>query len=198
MIKRIQRAECLQLYPEFPQQEIITDEEGELDLGDLIFPETYAKHWLSADATETDPELFLIRQLTELLGQLNIRQLIFMPELKKSWLSKLARNRKDYKPLMKAIRYFKSQQIRNHFDGGLKVQASDYTSFFKHFIVLLRCDGSMPYVYFLDKDRTFLGFIHYRAELYLYSLTETADIALRQTGVFNLMRPEPLSTTIPS
>ncbi|MBF6640144.1 hypothetical protein IVB69_01495 [Flavobacterium sp. J49] len=114
-------------------------------------------------------------EITKLYKNLSVESLIFFGDYDRNWISKFTEERKDYKPLIESVDYFKEQKINKRFNGAVKVNLSELEKFIKHFFVLTRCDSDFAYYHFLDEKENLLGFIHYSGEIRFDTLNEKMD-----------------------
>ena len=172
MLTKINREDCLKDYPNFPLRHYdeVSDEE------EYYYPKVFAAQWLkvTSDDKNERPKL-LASELTKLLKQLSYNKLIFLGDTEQTWISKLSLERNDYEALNEALQYLASNNVDKNFNGGLQVDISDLSEFFKHFYCLTSCDASLPYFHFMDVDQNFIGHIHYSGEVRIDTLNEATQ-----------------------
>jgi hypothetical protein len=185
MIEKISRDICLIKYRKLPlcEYDKVSDD-------DINFqPEIHSFYWLKL---EKEFEKKLPNQIVLLAESLEIDKLIFLGEMNKPWISKFTESREDYKPLIKAIEYFKIHKIEKRFNGGVKVENNEFENFIKHFYIITRCDGGFFDYNFIDENENYLFYLHYSGELKVLTLNEIANTnflkAIKQTKFINSER----------
>ena len=160
MIEKINRNICLVKYRKFPLRDFEKDEEIS------FHPKTHSHFWLTLEcSSEAQLTKILSSELTKLYKNLNVENLIFFGDYNRTWISKFTEERKDYKPLIESVDYFKKHKITKRFNGAVKVNLAELEKFIKHFYILTSCDGGFAYYHFLDEKENLLGFIHYSGEV---------------------------------
>ena len=169
MIEKISRDICLIKYRKLPlcEYEKITDENI------CYYPKIHSFYWLKL---QKEFEKKLPSQIVLLTKSLNIDKLIFLSETNKPWISKFTESRKDFKPLIKSIKYFKSHKIDKKFNGGVKVENKEIENFIKNFEIITECDGGFFGFNFTDENENYLFYIHYSGELKVLTLNEKANV----------------------
>lgn len=170
MIEKINRNICLIKYRKFPLRDFVKDEEIS------FYPKIYSHYWLTLEHnSQTQLTKILSSEITKFYKNLSVESLIFFGDYDRKWISKFTKERKDYKPLIQSVDYFKEQKINERFNGAVKVNLSELEEFIKHFFVLTRCDSAFAYYHFLDEKENLLGYIHYSGEIRFDTLTEKMD-----------------------
>ncbi len=95
------------------------------------------------------------------------------------WISNWTKNRKDYKPLIKTLEYFKSIKVNGNFNGAIEVKKDELASFLPHFYMITRCDGGFFYYYFTNQNEDILFYLHYSGELKIITLNKKYDEKFR-------------------
>lgn len=172
MLKKISRKDCLKKYPLFPLRHYDEDHDEE----DFFYPPVISGQWLEL-SINNDEELTdkLAKELTSLLKSLDIDYLVFLGDTEQPWLSTLALERRDYMPLVEAVRYFMHHQIDRAFNGGVAVSMGNLEIFLIHFYTLVRCDASLPYFHFTDNNQQILVTIHYSGQVRIDRFHEQAN-----------------------
>lgn len=117
----------------------------------------------------------LIKNFVHLYENLEFEKLIFLGQINKPWISKYTSKRKDYKALLEALSYFKSNKIGRKFNGGVEVSKDSWKEFLKHFFVITRCDGGFFDYYFTDENQNILFHLHYSGNLKALPLNAIYD-----------------------
>jgi len=165
MIEKISRDICLIKYRNFPLSEFekVSDEKN------CYHPKIHSLYWLKSEEN-------LIKEIVLLIRKLNINKLIFLSEMNKPWISKFTESRKDFKPLIKAIEYFKSHKIEKKFNGGVKVESKEFEKFLQNFYVITKCDGGFFDYNFMNENEDYIFYIHYSGELKVLTLNEKSNV----------------------
>lgn len=185
MIEKITRDICLIKYRKLPlcEYDKVNDNDVNFD------PEIHSFYWLKL---EKEIEKELLNQIVLLAKKLEINELIFLGEMNKPWISKFTESRKDYKPLVKAIEYFKIHKIEKRFNGGVKIEYNELENFIKHFYTITRCDGGFFDYNFIDENENYLFYLHYSGELKVLTLNDIANThflkVIKQTKFINSER----------
>lgn len=168
MIKKISRDLCLIKYRNLP----LCEYDKEIDDDIYYYPEIHSFYWLKL---EEGFEKKLHNEIVLLSKKLNIDNFIFLGGMNKPWISKFTESRKDYKPLIKTIEYFKSHKIEKRFNGGVNVEIAELEKFIKNFYIITKCDGGFFDFYFTDENENYIFYIHYSGELKVLTLNENAN-----------------------
>ncbi|MBV6879719.1 hypothetical protein NG800_005520 [Epilithonimonas ginsengisoli] len=165
MIKKIKRDICIIKYRSLP----LTEYEKETDSDVYNHPNIKSAYWLKL---EKDSPKNLRNQFIKLIKNLEIENLIILGEMNKPWISKFTSKRKDYKPLIKSLEYFKSQKITTIFNGGLELHIDDLVTFFPHFYTITRCDGGFFDYNMIDEKQNIILYLHYSGEIKIMILNK--------------------------
>ncbi|MBS7787663.1 hypothetical protein KIH23_10170 [Flavobacterium sp. CYK-55] len=168
MIEKISRDICIIKYRKLP----LCEYEKVTNSNVYYYPEIHSFYWLKL---QKEFEKKLPSQIILLTRNLNIDKLIFLGAMNKPWISKLTESRKDYKPLIKAVEYFKSHKIEKRFNGGVKVENKEMENFIRNFQIVTECDGGFFDFNFIDENENYLFYIHYSGELKILVLNENAN-----------------------
>jgi hypothetical protein len=150
MIKKINRQECLSLYPFFPQTTY--DEEK----GEEIFvqPDVVAQYIVTLPSkTFRGHARDMGLQLAEWMEITGIDSLIFLGDRQVSWRYQ----DNEFKPVSDALQYLAANQIEKNFKGAIMVDIGEMAHFIKHFAWLVRCNASLPYFSFTDPGQNIMG-----------------------------------------
>ncbi len=168
MIKKISRDICLIKYRKLP----LCEYEKETDEQFCHHPEIHSSYWLKL---QEGFEKKLSSEIVSLTKKLNIDKLVFLGEMNKPWISRFTESRKDYKPLIKVIEYFKSHKIEKRFNGGVSVGNAELEKFIQNFYIITRCDGGFSDFNFIDENENYIFYIHYSGELKVLTLNEKSN-----------------------
>ena len=164
-IKKIKRDICLIKYREIP---LIAYEE-ETDSEVFYFPNSKFTYWIKL---EKNSSKIFIRETIKLLKLLNLKNFIFLDAKNKSWISKETQKRKDYKPLIRTVEYFKSLKIDNKFNGGIEIAFEELNNFLPHFYKITSVDSGFFDYHFTDINQNIIFYIHHSGEIQLLILNQ--------------------------
>lgn len=167
MIKKLKRDLCITKYRELP----LTHYDKETDSEIFFYPEFEYIYWIKL---EDDSKIF-IKEFVKFIKLLEIENLIFLDKINKPWITKYTEKRKDYKPLIKALEYFKSQKIWGNFNGGVMMNKNDLKNFLPHFYMITRCDGGFFDYNFIDEKQNIIFYIYYTGEIKITTLNKETD-----------------------
>lgn len=172
MLTKIERQDCLEKFPKFPQREYDKSQDAEL----FSYPKIHSFYWLKPQSKSSRGlTKILATEITALFKKLKISKLIFLGDTKYPWISKLSAERVDYAPLTNALTYLTSNKIGRRFNGAIEVDISELFVFIQHFYIITRCDASFAYFHFMDKGQNLIGYIHYSGELRIDTLNKMTD-----------------------
>lgn len=168
MIRKISRDICIIKYRKLP----LSEYEKESDEDICYHPEIHSFYWLKLSK---ELKSQLPNQILLLAKSLDIDNLIFLGEINKPWISKFTASRKDFKPLIKAVEYFKKNKIEKRFNGGVKVENTEIVDFIENLQIITGCDAGFFDFNFIDEDENYLFHIHSTGELKVIALNEIAN-----------------------
>lgn len=170
MIKKLERDFCLINYRKLPL--LYYDKKSDLDF--YYEPKYKSFYWLKLEKSN-DKEI--IKELIKLIDLLSIEKVVFLDEINKPWITKFTSKRKDYKPLIKALEYFKSKKIWGNFNGGVFVDKEDLNEFLPHFFRITVCDSGFFDYNFIDESQNIIFHLHYSGEIKILTLNKKVDTA---------------------
>ena len=106
---------------------------------------------------------------------IEFKKFIFLGSINKPWISKITKKRKDYKPLIKTLKYFSYIKVNNKFNGGIEIDKDYIKDFLKNFYTITRCDGGFFDYYFSDINQNILFYLHYSGEFKILPLTDDVN-----------------------
>lgn len=184
-IKRIKRDICLIKFRKLPLIEY--DKESDADV--FHFPKSKYSFWIKLEKNSAKN---LVAQIIKLLKILELKTFIFLDAKNKSWISKQTKERKDHKPLIKAVEYFQSLKIDKKFNGGIQIELEKLNEFLPHFYTITRCDSGFFDYYFTDLNQNIIFYIHYSGEVQIICLNKQINSkfleAVKQTKFVDSFR----------
>lgn len=169
MIKKLERDFCLVNFRNFPL--LHYDKKENLEF--YYEPKFISFYWLKVDK---EGNKNLINEVVKLINLLKLDDIIFLDAINKPWINKHTSKRKDYKPLIKTLEYFKSKKIYGNFNGGILVENDDLKEFLFHFFRITVCDSGFFHFHFMDKSQKIIFYLHYSGELKILTLNKKIDI----------------------
>ena len=170
-IKILERDFCIIKYRKLP----LTFYIKEIDEDIFYYPEIESFYWIKLadfDNQRKDTSKKLISQIIKLVKILEFEKIIFLGEINKPWVSKITSKRKDYKPLIKSLEYFKENKIWGKFNGGVEVSVKNLKQFLPHYFMITRCDGGFFDFHFTDEKENIIFYIHYSGEIKIMTLNK--------------------------
>lgn len=168
MIKKLDRDYCIIKFRNLPLHHY--DKKTESDT--FYNPKNKGFYWIKLPESKKDNSKELIDELIKLISNLEIENLIFLDEINKPWISKFTSERKDFKKLKEALKYFDSNKIWTKFNGGVLVNKKDLKEFLVHFYIVTQCDSSFFSYNFIDEDQKIIFYIHHSGEVSIKTLDE--------------------------
>ncbi|QES88565.1 hypothetical protein [Rhizosphaericola mali] len=172
-IKRISRNICLIRFRKLPLIEYEKETQSEV----IYFPKSKYLYWLKLEKGSTE---ILEDQIIKLLKLLKFKTFIFLDARNKSWISKQTEKRKDFKPLIKTIEYFKSLKINSKFNGGIQVESEKLNEFLPHFYTITRSDSEFFDYHFTDINQNIIFYIHYSGEVQIICLNKKSNVIFKE------------------
>ena len=168
MIKKISRDICLIKYRKLP----LCEYEKETDLDICYYPERKSFYWIKLEDKSVKN---VSKEIVQLIKNLGVKNVIFLGQINKPWISRSTANRKDFKPLLKVLDYFKSHKIEKKFNGGVMVGIKELEKFVSNLYVITKCDGGFFDFHFTDENQSFIFHIHYSGEIKVFTLSEESN-----------------------
>ena len=167
-IKKIKRDIFLIKYRKLP----LLEYEKETDSDIFYYPECNYIYWIKL---EKDNPQKLITEFIKLLDLFEFKKFIFLGSINKPWISKITKKRKDYKPLIKTLKYFSYIKVNNKFNGGIEIDKDYIKDFLENFYTITRCDGGFSDYYFSDINQNILFYLHYSGEFKILPLSDDVN-----------------------
>ena len=165
MLISIARKNCLELFKSFPV--------ADYNRAHCVYPETFSSLILTIKNAKSSRGMakLLGLELTKMIKYLDCDELIFLGDTKRPWLYQ----DNDYPPVKKAMQYLIDNKISKSFHGAILVNTVQLPLFIKHLYWLTRCNASLPYFYFMDKNQKILGHICQYGNVHFGILLEEID-----------------------
>jgi hypothetical protein len=168
MIVKIKRQEAIDKFPNLPLRHYNQKEDEEV----FNYPEVFANYILTLPSKSYRVHIKLLgTQLASLASNLGYDNLIFMGDVDTAWLRRF----NTYENFQEALQYLVDSKITKRFNGALQVDIAEIPTFIKHLAWLVRTNGILPYVHFVDPEQNFIGSICQYGNLHLSTKNKTAD-----------------------
>lgn len=172
MFIKIKRKEALLKYPQFPTRHYddVTDEEI------FFYPPSFKNYILTLHSKSFKGHIRSAGiEITKLTKHFSWETLIFLGDTELGWLHQ----QNDYKPVEQAQQYFTSHNVGKSFNGALHVDFTELPLFIIHLGWLIRCNASLPYIYFSDIGQNIIGHICKYGNVHISALNKSADKTLK-------------------
>ena len=169
MFKKINRKDCLDQYPKFPQSDNLNEK--------FFFPKEHQGYilMLSSKSIKSHAKN-LATETVNLIEHLGIESLIFLGDTETPWLYQ----QNDYTPVKSALQYLSEKRVGRKFNGGFEIDINELRLFITHLFWLVRCNATFPIVHFMDKDQHFIGSICKYGNIHFFSLYKKDNDLLKE------------------
>ena len=136
------------------------------------YPKVFANYILTLPSKSYKGHVKLLgAQLVSLVNNLGYDNLIFLGDVDIAWVRRL----NNYETFQDSLQYLVDNKIKKRFNGALQVYAAEIPDFIKHLAWLVRTNGILPYVHFIDLDQSIIGNICQYGNLHISTKNKTAD-----------------------
>ncbi len=179
-MKKVQRKIFLERFPDFVRYNTRKDE--------YYFPSIFDSHILTLDSKSARGYARLLAtEVAKLFRKMHFEKLYFLSDQNIPWLYRIDYG---YKYVNQAFDYLKENNVSKTFSGALELDLNQLPEFIKNLYWLVRCNGIITYVYFIDEGSNVLGSICQYGSVHLNILNEKADsdflLALNKTKFIQL------------
>jgi hypothetical protein len=123
----------------------------------------------------------LATQWVSLFKKMGYANLYFIGQTNIPWLY---RTDHDYKYVVDALVYLHDNGISKTFNGAIKININELYEFAIHLYWLVRCNGILDYVDFINGDDNLMGNICKYGSLHLSTLNKITDDSLNEVLAF--------------
>ena len=168
MLIKIDRQEAIDKFPILPLRHYNpTDDEDVFN-----YPKVFGNHVLTLPSKSYKGHIKLLgTQLVSLANNLGYDSFIFLGDENIAWLRRL----NTYESFQEALQYLVDNKIGKRFNGALQVDTTEIPTFIKHLAWLVRTNGILPYVHFIDSGQKIIGNICQYGNLHISTKNKTAD-----------------------
>ena len=168
MLIKIDRQEAINKFPNLPLRQY--DPKADDDV--FKYPTVFANYVLTLPSKSYKGHIKLLgTQLVSLANNLGYDNFIFLGDLDIPWLQRL----NTYENFQEALQYLVDNKINKRFNGALQVDTAEIPTFIKHLAWLVRTNGVLPYVHFIDPGQNIIGNICQHGNLHVSTKNKTAD-----------------------
>ena len=168
MLIKIDRQEAIDKFPNLPLRHYDKKEDEDV----FNYPKVFANYILTLPSKSYKGHVKLLgAQLVSLVNNLGYDYLIFLGDIDIAWLRRL----NTYEAFQDSLQYLVDNKIKKRFNGALQVYAAEIPDFIKHLAWLVRTNGILPYVHFIDPDQSIIGNICQYGNLHISTKNKIAD-----------------------
>ena len=168
MLIKIDRQEAIDKFPNLPLRHYNKKEDEYV----FNYPKVFANYVLTLPSKSYKGHVKLLgAQLVSLANNLGYDNFIFLGDEDIAWLHRL----NTYETFQDALQYLVDNKIKKRFNGALQVYVAEMPTFIKHLAWLVRTNGILPYVHFIDPDQSIIGDICQYGNLHISTKNKTAD-----------------------
>lgn len=168
MLFKIARQEAIDRFPAFPLRHYDAKEDEEV----FNYPKVFANYVLTLPSKSYKGHVKLAgTELVNLTKGLGSDSLIFLGDINISWLQRF----NTYTNFQESLQYLADNKIGKRFNGALQVDTTELPVFIKHLAWLVRTNGILPYIHFIDPGQTIIGTICQYGNLHFSTKNKKAD-----------------------
>ena len=136
------------------------------------YPEIFSNYILTLPSKSYKGHIKLLgTQLVALANNLGYDNFIFLGDEDIAWLRRL----NTHESFQDALQYLVDNKINKRFNGALQVDTTKIPTFIKHLAWLVRTNGILPYVHFIDPAQRIIGNICQYGNLHISTTNKTVD-----------------------
>jgi hypothetical protein len=168
MLIKLNRQEALNKFPNLPLRHYNPKEDEDV----FNYPKVFENYVLTLASKSYKGHIKLLgAELVSLANNLGFDTFIFLGDEKTAWLRRLD----TYDNFQEALQYLVDNKVTKRFNGALQVKTTEIPTFIKHLVWLVRTNGILPYVHFIDPEQNIIGNICQYGNLHISTKTKTAD-----------------------
>lgn len=173
MLIKINRQKAINNFPTLPLRHYDQEKDEEV----FSYPKVFANYVLTVPSKSYKGHIKLIATaLVALMKGVGCDNLIFLGDEDTPWLRRL----NTYENFKESLQYLVDNKIGKRFNGALQVHINEIPVFIKHLAWLVRTNGILPYVHFIDPNQNILGEICQYGNLHLSTMNKEADKYLEE------------------
>jgi len=168
MLIKIDRQDAINKFPNLPLRHYDPKEEEDV----FNYPKVFANYVLTLPSKSYKGHVKLLgTELVSLANNLGYDNFIFLGDEDIAWLRRL----NTYETFQDALHYLVDNKINKRFNGALQVDKAEIPTFIKHLAWLVRTNGILPYVHFIDPGQNIIGDICQYGNLHISTKNKTAN-----------------------
>ena len=168
MLIKIDRQEAIDKFPNLPLRHYNPKEDEDV----FNYPKVFANYVLTLPSKSYKGHIKLLgTQLVSFANNLGFDNFIFLGDEDIAWLRRL----NTHEDFQEALQYLVDNKIGKRFNGALQVDTAEIPTFIKHLAWLVRTNGLLPYVHFIDPGQNIIGNICQYGNLHISTRNKTAD-----------------------
>jgi hypothetical protein len=168
MLIKISRQEAISKFPNLPLRHYDSKEDEDV----FNYPKVFANYILTLPSKSYKGHIKLVgTELVALTKGLNCDSLIFLGDIDISWLRRLD----TYENFQESLQYLVDNKIGKRFNGALQVDITEIPIFIKHLAWLVRTNGILTYIHFVDQGQNIIGEICQYGNLHFSTMNKKAD-----------------------
>lgn len=173
MIIKIDRQKAIDQFPAFPQRHYDLKEDEEI----FHYPKVFASYVLTLPSKTYKGHVKLIgTELVNFTKGLGCDHLIFLGDTTAAWLRRLH----TFEIFQESLQYLADNKIGKRFNGALQVDTTEIPVFIQHLAWLVRTNGILPYIHFIDPGQNIIGTICQYGNLHFSTKHKKADKFFQQ------------------
>jgi len=168
MLIKIDRQEAINKFPNLPLRYYNPKEDEDV----FNYPKVFENYVLTLPSKSYKGHIKLLGiQLASLAKNLGCDNYIFLGDEASAWLRRFNSNEN----FQEALQYLFDNKIGKRFNGALQVDTAEIPIFIKKLTWLVRTNGILPYVYFIDPKQNIIANICQYGNLHISTKNKTAD-----------------------
>jgi hypothetical protein len=168
MLIKISRQNAINKFPNLPLRHYSPKEDEDV----FNYPKVFANYVLTLPSKSYKGHIKLLgTQLVSFANNLGFDNFIFLGDEDIAWLRRL----NTHENFQEALQYLVDNKIGKRFNGALQVGTIEIPTFIKHLAWLVRTNGILPYVHFIDPGQNIIGNICQYGNLHISTKNKTED-----------------------
>ncbi len=168
MLIKIDRQEAIDKFPTFPLRQYNSKEDEDI----FDYPKVFANYILTLPSKSYKAHIKLLgTELVSFANKFGFDNFIFLADENIAWLRRL----NTYETFQEALKYLVDNKISKRFNGALQVNITEIPTFIKNLVWLVRTNGILPYVHFIDPEQKFVANICQYGNLHISTKNKTVD-----------------------
>ena len=168
MLIKIDRQEAINKFPNLPLRHYNPKENEEV----FNYPKVFANYVLTLSSKPYKGHIKLVgTELVSLAKYLEFDNFIFLCDENTAWLRRL----NTYENFQESLEYLVENKLGKRFTGALQVDTTQLPTFIKNLAWLVRTNGILPDVHFIDPEQNIIVNICQYGNLHISTKNKKAD-----------------------